>query len=388
MAQTRSGITFGPYRLDVAGARLWRGDEPVAIQPRPLAVLAYLAARPGAAVSRDELIATLWSGTYVTKAVLKVAVRAIREALDDDADAPRYVETVGREGYRFIGGAAGAAPAPQRPGAAPARVTVVGREQDLARLHAGLARAMSDTRTIVFVSGEAGVGKTTLIDRFIAEVAPAGDICAARGQCLEQYGEGEAYLPILEALSGLVRDDRSGELGETLARHAPSWVSQLAVAPNQPAPSRRDAAMATMPARMLREMADALEVVTLHRVLILVLEDLQWSDPSTVDLIDCIARRRQPARLLVIGSLRPVATTAGEHPLRGVQHELQTRGLCEVIALTLLARDDVAAYIAARFADAPPAALRQLATRVWHRSAVHGPAAGNRRAYAGNGRSR
>lgn len=368
MAQTRSGITFGPYRLDVAGARLWRGDEPVAIQPRPLAVLAYLAARPGAAVSRDELIATLWSGTYVTKAVLKVAVRAIREALDDDADAPRYVETVGREGYRFIGGAAGAAPAPQRPGAAPARVTVVGREQDLARLHAGLARAMSDTRTIVFVSGEAGVGKTTLIDRFIAEVAPAGDICAARGQCLEQYGEGEAYLPILEALSGLVRDDRSGELGETLARHAPSWVSQLAVAPNQPAPSRRDAAMATMPARMLREMADALEVVTLHRVLILVLEDLQWSDPSTVDLIDCIARRRQPARLLVIGSLRPVATTAGEHPLRGVQHELQTRGLCEVIALTLLARDDVAAYIAARFADAPPAALRQLATRVYERT--------------------
>ncbi len=110
MAQTRSGITFGPYRLDVGGARLWKGNDPVPLQPRPLAVLSYLAARPGAVVGRDELIAELWAGTHVTKAVLKVAVRAIREALDDDADAPRYIETVGREGYRFIGtGAVGAA---------------------------------------------------------------------------------------------------------------------------------------------------------------------------------------------------------------------------------------------------------------------------------------
>src|SRR5262245_16859516 len=103
MAQNTSGIKFGPYRLDVGGARLWRGSQTVPLQPRPLAVLAYLAARPGTVVSRDELIATLWAGTYVTKAVLKVAVRAIREALADDADAPRYIETVGRVGYRFVG---------------------------------------------------------------------------------------------------------------------------------------------------------------------------------------------------------------------------------------------------------------------------------------------
>lgn len=167
----------------------------MALQPRPLAVLSYLAAQPGVAVSRDELLAKLWTGTHVTKAVLKVAVRAIREALDDDADAPRYIETVGREGYRFIGNAAVGTPVAPRAGTAPAGVAMVGRESDLARLHAGLAQAVAGTRTIVFVTGEAGIGKTTLLDRFIAEVDLTGNVCVARGQCLEQYGEGEAYLP-------------------------------------------------------------------------------------------------------------------------------------------------------------------------------------------------
>jgi DNA-binding winged helix-turn-helix (wHTH) protein/tetratricopeptide (TPR) repeat protein len=366
MGQSRSGIIFGPYRLDVDNARVWRGNDPIALQPRPLAVLAYLAARPGEVVSRDELIAKLWAGTHVTKAVLKVAVRAIREALDDDAGAPRYVETVGRDGYRFIGAAAVCAPAFPRAEAGAPSVAMVGRGPDLARLHGALARAIAGARTIVFVSGEAGIGKTTLIDRFIEEVEPSGSVCVARGQCLEQYGEGEAYLPVLEALGRLVRDEGAGELRETLARHAPTWVSHLAALdPNPPAEWRRDGAIATRPARMLREMADALEVFTSRRTLLLVLEDLQWSDPSTIDLLGCIARRRQPARLLVIGSLRPLETTVDDHPLRGVQRDLKAKGLYEMIALELLSRDEVAAYIDARFGKGLPPAL---ATRVYERT--------------------
>jgi DNA-binding winged helix-turn-helix (wHTH) protein/tetratricopeptide (TPR) repeat protein len=365
MAQARGTLVFGPYRLDLDDARLWKGNAQVPLQPRPLAVLSYLAARPGVVVSRDELIAKLWHGTYVTKAVLKVAVRAIREALDDDADAPCFIETVGRDGYRFIGAdPIGAPAAPQE--AAAVGVAMVGREQDLAKLHASLAQAIAGTRTIVFVTGEAGIGKTTLIDRFIGEVESTGGVCVARGQCLEQYGEGEAYLPVLEALGRLARDDGVVEFNETLARHAPTWVSHLAaLAPNTPTQWRRDVALGTMPARMLREMADALEVFTSRHVLMLVLEDLQWSDPSTIDLLGCIARRRQPARLLVIGSLRPVEITVDDHPLRGVQRDLKAKGLYEVVPLELLSRDEVAAYIEARFGSALPPALT---TRVYERT--------------------
>src|SRR5262249_59864810 len=99
--------------------------DAVPLQPRPLAVLSYLAARAGTVVGRDELIAKLWDGAHVTKAVLKVAVRAIREALDDDADAPRYIETVGHEGYRFIGAETVVPPRPPRPNAGHAGVTIV-----------------------------------------------------------------------------------------------------------------------------------------------------------------------------------------------------------------------------------------------------------------------
>src|SRR5262245_8246683 len=155
MTAPAAELRFGPYRLELARARLWKANEPVALQPKPLAVLGHLAARPGVVVGRDDLIRTLWAGTYVTKAVLKVAVRAIREALDDDADAPRYIETVGREGYRFIGtGAVAVAPIPATLpiGAAPFGSAMVGREQELGLLHASLARAAAGVRTIVFVS--------------------------------------------------------------------------------------------------------------------------------------------------------------------------------------------------------------------------------------------
>src|SRR5262249_40522787 len=154
-------------------------SDPIPIQPRPLAVLSYLAERPGAVVGRDELIARVWGGTHVTRAVLKVAVRAIREVLDDDAGAPRYIETVGREGYRFVG--AGDDQPTVRPAAAtPREGAMVGRDEELASLHASLAQAGAGERAIVFVSGEAGIGKTTLLERFLGEVS--ADVCIARGQ--------------------------------------------------------------------------------------------------------------------------------------------------------------------------------------------------------------
>src|SRR5262245_58510845 len=220
-------VRFGPYRLDLAHGRLWKTKEPVALQPKPLAVLGYLAARPGEVVGRDELIKTLWAGTYVTKAVLKVAVRAIREALGDDAGTPRYVETVGREGYRFIGTRAAAPRRSSHDAPVPAAPPVVGREHELEFLRAHLGQALAGRRATVFVTGEAGIGKTTLIDRFVEGVGHETGVWVARGQCLEQYGEGEAYLPVLEALGGLLRADADGELADVLRQRAPAWLPLL-----------------------------------------------------------------------------------------------------------------------------------------------------------------
>ena len=96
-------IVFGAFRLDQDQGQLWRDEQVVALQPKPLAVLQYLAQRPGQVVSSKELLKTVWAGVYVTKAVVKECLRAIRGALGEDVTAPQYIETVGREGYRFIG---------------------------------------------------------------------------------------------------------------------------------------------------------------------------------------------------------------------------------------------------------------------------------------------
>jgi DNA-binding winged helix-turn-helix (wHTH) protein len=144
----------GPVRLDPLNNRLGQGEAALELQPRPLAVLRYLAERPGRVVPKQELLTVVWAGTYVTKAVLKVAVRAIREALGEDARAPQYIETVGREGYRFlapfsptttpVSSSKFQVPSSetQRSALSPQHSVVVGRKTELAQLHQWLAKAL------------------------------------------------------------------------------------------------------------------------------------------------------------------------------------------------------------------------------------------------------
>ena len=111
------------------------------------------------------------------------------------------------------------------------------------------------------------------------------------------------------------------------------------------------------PARMLRELAEALEALTAETPLLLVLEDLQWSDRSTVEALAYVAQRRAPARLLVLGTYRPVETAIQAHPLRGMVQELCGRGQAVELRLELLPAEDVAAYVAGRLGGAVSASL-------------------------------
>src|SRR5215813_4788009 len=100
-AQAASDLYFGSFRLEQA-KRLWRGEQLVDVRPRPLAVLRYLAEPPGWLVAGEELLKQLWPGVYVTKTVLRVCVREIRQALNEDSATSQCIETIGRQGYRFI----------------------------------------------------------------------------------------------------------------------------------------------------------------------------------------------------------------------------------------------------------------------------------------------
>src|SRR5687767_12743506 len=96
-------IDFGPFQLDTTNECLWQGAQRITLKPKTFSVLRYLIDHPGQLVIKDELLKTLWADVHVSGAVLKVCIREIREALDDQAKTPRFIETVHRRGYRFIG---------------------------------------------------------------------------------------------------------------------------------------------------------------------------------------------------------------------------------------------------------------------------------------------
>src|SRR5262249_50324282 len=182
-------IRFSPFVLDVVEGRLVRGSEVVPLRHRALTVLHYLALRPNRLVTKDELLAAVWPGVSVSEIVLAVCVSELRKGLGDSAKVPRFIETVHGRGYRFIA-TVGAGEGPSDAGPR-ARCPVVGRDAELEHLDRRLERALAGQRQIIFVTGDPGIGKTTLVEAFLERVAPRRDLGLARGQCVEQNAAGE-----------------------------------------------------------------------------------------------------------------------------------------------------------------------------------------------------
>jgi DNA-binding winged helix-turn-helix (wHTH) protein/tetratricopeptide (TPR) repeat protein len=369
-------VTFGDFRLDPTNECLWQGSRAIALRPKAYAVLKHLVDRRGQLVTKQQLLEAVWPGTFVGDAVLKASIRQLREALSDDADSPRYIETSHRRGYRFIAAISDAAPA-SNPPASRERVVpssdpgVLGREGDLAKMRSSVERMLNGERQVVFVTGEAGIGKTTLVNAAIAQAARAHEIAVARGQCLEHYGAGEAYLPVLDAFARLARSTGGEWVTAHLRQHAPAWLLEMPslIPPAERATLQQQIGTATRE-RMLREVADAVEAMTAASPLILVLEDLHWSDYSTLDLVAYLARRRDAARLMMIGTYRPVDVIVSEHPLKDVKRELQAHALCHELPLGYLTEDDIAHYLAGRF---PRHELPRRLTRLIHRRTEGNP---------------
>jgi DNA-binding winged helix-turn-helix (wHTH) protein len=225
MSDAPHPLRFDDFELDEGNARLTRAGRDIPLPPKAFALLCALSRQPGRLATKDALLDAVWGHRHVSESVLKTTIGQVRAALADDAEQPRYIETVARRGYRFVARLhAAVAPSPT-PAASPAPASVVpmiGRATALGRLHESWNRATEGKRQLVWIAGDAGIGKTTLIDRFISET---GAEQVAHGQCVEQFGAGEPYMPVLEALKILCR--RHPELAVTLRQVAPTWLLQL-----------------------------------------------------------------------------------------------------------------------------------------------------------------
>jgi len=195
-------VVFGPFMLDCAQARLLREGRPVALNGRPLAVLSLLLANPGRLLEKDAILDAVWGHRNVTESVLKGAMNTLRMALGDDARTPRFVETVPRRGYRFVGSVSeSGADAPAAVSMAPAgnlsppADALVGRAAEAAALATALAQ-----HRLVTLTGLSGVGKTRLALVAAAQAPPPGGAWLLR---LEDLDDPALLLPTVTQTLGL-----------------------------------------------------------------------------------------------------------------------------------------------------------------------------------------
>ena len=355
---TEAQLIFPPFRLDVTHGRLYRGADCVPTRLKTLAVLRYLIENRDRVVSRDELSQAIWPGRFGADAAPKQCILELRKLLGESPHQPRFIQTIGRHGYRFIGPLAAEIPSPAKFSGAgssfadPARQDYcIGRDAVLDRLHAG-------------------IGKTTVATTFLQRINISRRGWAARGQCIEHYGEGEAYLALLDALGSLARGRWRTRLGVVLNRHAPLWLLQLpALIPPGGEATLRQRVQGADSARMLRELTGAFEVLACGEPGILLLEDVQWANPSTLEWLNAWILRQSTARLLVIVTWRTEdggGKRVGEPLASGLLNEWRRRPVVTLLPLMELEPAAVEAYLRARFADAGLAA--RLAPVLYQRS--------------------
>jgi DNA-binding winged helix-turn-helix (wHTH) protein len=344
---------FPPFRLDSPNQCLWRTcdagrEERILLTPKAFAVLLYLVEHAGQLVTHEELLEAVWAGSVVEPQAVKRNILEVRSALGDRPKNSLFIETVTKRGYRFI------APVRERLGSSPTepenatQSRLVGRGPALNELHDRLHHAARGERQIVFITGETGIGKTALVDEFRRQVAATAlSLRIARGQCVEGYGGKEAYYPMLEALGRLCAGAEGDALVQVLAAHAPTWLVQFpALLKHEHRATLQREILGATRERMLREIGEALEMIAAEHPLLLVFEDLQWVDPSTVDLISALARRQAPAKLLLLATYRPSDLEPRGQPLKALTKDLRAHRLCHEIAVTAFTAAEVEAYLA------------------------------------------
>jgi DNA-binding winged helix-turn-helix (wHTH) protein/tetratricopeptide (TPR) repeat protein len=332
---------FGVFEVDPGLYVLRRDGSDLDIQPKVLDLLLYLVARRDRVVPKEEILEALWPGIAATDDVLSRAIHAARQAVGDDGEQQSIIQTVRRRGFRFVA----TVDSSHSPQPAPTRATAeaqptregpafVGRERELQRLGEALDDANQSLGRIVFVSGEAGGGKTRLLEEF-GRRAAATHLPVYSGWCWE--GEGaRAYWPWVQILRALIATrspeklrEQMGPLALDIARVVPRLREKLPELPEPPAIQSDQERF-----RLFDSITCFLRCVASNDgTQILVLDDLQWADTPSLRLIEFLAHEMADAPILVLGSYRedeaahPLSETLGVLARRSLFEQLSLKGL-------------------------------------------------------------
>jgi len=270
---------FDDLELDVDAFQLRRGHEVLPLQPKVFEVLRYLIEHRGRMVTKSELLDRLWPNEHVNEAVISWSVSHIRRALLQDRSDKRPIETVHGRGYRFTSGVDEQS-APALEPIAPRELTFVGRELVMQELERHVRDAVAGRGALFVLSGEAGIGKTRCAEELADRVVELG-VRAIMGRCPEAAGTPPLW-PVESALAKLDGD---------LAARARTLIASL---------RDRDAAeplAQTARFRAIEQLASALQELASAQPILLILDDVQWADPSTLRFLSFIAPELRAFRL-------------------------------------------------------------------------------------------
>ncbi|HUR79464.1 MAG TPA: AAA family ATPase, partial [Thermoanaerobaculia bacterium] len=288
-----SVLQFGAFHLANGVQLLYRGGEVVPLEPRAVRVLRYLVEHHDRVLSKDELLEEVWSDVFTTDGVLKKAVSQIRRILGDDPDQSRFIATYHGRGYRFI------APVTHVGKTVPKIVSsdlipnydqLAGRDAELLALRAGFRGALEGASRPVTIIGEAGIGKTQLVRHFRRWAVEQGAV-ALYGRFFDYRGAGlapyELFLDLLRECCGMLRPS-DASLRDAI---------EAACGVRLPAELFEDATrghaaggIAGDQFRFIVPICRAWLALSRRRPLVLALDDLQWADPASLDVLGCLMR--------------------------------------------------------------------------------------------------
>src|SRR3984885_10422107 len=383
--RSSQSLQFGPYRLDRDQRLLFRGSEIIPLAAKVYDTLLALVESGGRVADKEDLLKRVWHGAFVEEVSLARNVSTLRKILGEGPGDHKYIITVPKRGYRFAATLttsraldqqeAGADSIGSGPASAPTSTgegngttplstshpaserraqkiaqSFVGRDLEMKRLEGHFENMLGGGGKLVFLMGEAGMGKSSLAERFINSIRPRHpELRVAKGRSVEQYGPGESYLPFLDALSGLLRE-HGDEMRYQLRRQAPTWCLQLpAFTSGAEMEALRSETAGATKQRMLREIGDALGALSLDAPLLLLLEDLHWADRPTIDLLRHLCHRVETQRVLVLATVRPEDIQIPNHALNNCIAEMKARQSCGEIVLDALAEDEVRTLLYRRF---------------------------------------
>lgn len=309
---------FADFELDPSHGELRRNGEKVPIDPKPLALVAYLIQHRDRSVPKHELLRELWPDVVVSDAALASALRDARRALGDDGSAQRIVRTERRRGFRFAAFLAALPFHPSLEASALGEDPFVGRDALVAELRARLAAAEYGRGSLALIPGPPGVGKSRLLREFGALARAAGSAVAAT------WCERDEVAPPFRPWSQLLRRLLEGRDLPAVRRAlgpGAADVARLVPALREAGDGALDAALSPDEERfrLFDAVSACLTALAVERPAVLLIDDLQWADTASLRMLEFLANDLAQQRVLVVAAFRDTAADARPGTERAIE---------------------------------------------------------------------